>query len=420
MATNTIITPLQITRKALRILHQKANFIGSVNRQYDSQYARSGAKIGKLLNIRMPSRYTVRTGAPLSAQDHYERSTPLYVSSQIGVDVSFTTADLTMDLDDFGQRFLEPAMAQLAAHLDYTCMTLAKNRTFNYVGTTTTSGQITYKTFQQGGQRLTENLAPSDMRYAVLNPQSIVEFNDAVKGLYHSSENIESLYREGTMGRTGGFTVMENSLLPTHTTGSFAGSPVTTGTGQGLGTTTANSWVSQTTMSITGATSTTDLKAGDIITFSGVYAIHPESKVNLGRLQPFVVQSAVTLTSSGTTYGVTVKPGLIWGNGNAYRNVSFSGVSDTSGLTVTLIGNVSTAYGQNLQFHKDAFVFATADLDDVSQYGAWGARDVQDGISMRIAKQYDISSDTIPCRIDILYGFAELYPELACRNWHTL
>jgi len=30
---NTILTPTAVTRKALAVLHQKLNFIGSINRQ---------------------------------------------------------------------------------------------------------------------------------------------------------------------------------------------------------------------------------------------------------------------------------------------------------------------------------------------------------------------------------------------------
>ena len=104
-----------ITRKSLDVLHQKLNFCGNVNTQYDDRFAQTGAKIGTSLNIRMPSKYSVRTGATLDTQDHIERSTPLTVSSQYGVDVTFTSVELTMDLDDFSERIIEPAMSQLAA-----------------------------------------------------------------------------------------------------------------------------------------------------------------------------------------------------------------------------------------------------------------------------------------------------------------
>ena len=414
---NTILTPLMITREALRVLHQKCNFLGNVNKQYDDRFAQSGAKIGTSLNIRMPSKYTVRKTATLAAQDHVERSTPFTVSSQYGVDVSFTTAELTMNLDDFSKRIIDPAMAQLAAELEYTAMAVAYKRIANYTGTTST--QITYKSFQQGGQAITENLGSKANRSAILTPASMVEFADAVKGLFNDPTAISKQYKEGIMGRTGGFDVYENTLIPQHTRGSLAGSPLTTGTALGTADTT-NVWASQTTMSVTGATSSTTVLAGDILTFSGVYDVHPETKQNTGRLKKFVVQSDVTLTTAGSTYAVTVQPALIYGTGNAYKNAVLSGVANTSGLTVTAFGVASTAYGQNLQFHEDAFVFGTADLEDVSKYGAWGARDSMDGISMRIARQYAIGTDTVPCRIDVLWGFDQLYPELACRNFYAL
>lgn len=414
---NTIHTPLVILREASRILHGKLSFIKSITTDYDSQFAQTGAKIGTQLNLRMPTRYKVRTGATLSTQDHVERSTPLYVTSQVGVDVSFTSVELTMSLDDLSNRVLEPAMTQLAAYIEADCLSRAYKLVANYTGTTST--QMTYKQFQQGGQLLTENLSPPDKRTALLNPASVVEFNDAVKGVYQAQQNISQQYREGMMGRTGGFDVMENTFIPTHTRGTLAGSPLTNGTTLGTSTT-ANTWVSQTDLQIDGATSGTTLLAGDIITLSGVYDIHPESRSNLGRLKRFVVQSDVTLTTAANSYTVTVKPGMMYGVGNAFQNCVLSGVANSDNNTVTAFGVASTGYGQNLQFHRHAFVFATADLIDVSTLGAWGARETMDGISMRIARNYDITNDAVPTRIDILYGFAGLYPELAARGFHAL
>jgi hypothetical protein len=413
---NSILTPTAITREALRVLHQKLNFVGNVNRQYDNKFAQSGAKIGTSLNIRMPSKYSVRTGATLTAQDHVERSTPLTVSSQYGVDVSFTTVELTMQLDDFSKRIIEPAMAQLAAKIESDALAAAYKLVPNYVNATT-NAKMTYAYFQGAGAKLARELSPLSSRVALLNPASKVEFLDATKGLFQAQDNLARQYREGLMGRTGGFDIYENTLLPSHTTGSLAGSAVVTG--EPATTTTANSWVSQTTLSVTGATSTTTLKAGDIITISYHYAAHPESKANTGRLRTFVVQSDVTLTTAANAYAVTVKPGIMTGSGNGYQNVVLSGATVASGAAVTLIGAASTAFAQDLFFHEDAFVFATADLEDVSRYGAWGAREAMDGISMRIARQYAISSDTVPCRIDVLAGFAGLYPELAVRHMTT-
>lgn len=416
--SNNILTPTAITREALRVLHQKLNFLSNCNKQYDDRFAQAGAKIGTSLNVRLPSKYTVRKTAAASYQDHVERSTPLVQASQYGVDVSFTSVELTMSLDDFSKRVIDPAMSQLAAAIEGDALLAAYKLVPNYTGTTSTD--LTYLAFQQNGQKMTESLTPAGERYGILNPRSRAQFTDAVKGLFHDSGNIKEQYKEGIIGRTGGFDNYENTLLPSHTMGSLAGSPVTTGAANAL-TTTSNAWVSQTDVSVTGATSGTTLKAGDIVTFGtladGFVDCHPETKVSYGKLKTFVVQSDVTLTTAATAYTVTVKPGIMVGSGNAYQNAIMTG-SDTSGMTVTNWGAASTAVGQSLFFHKDAFAFVTADLEDVSKYGAWGARDSMDGISMRIGRQWDITNDRFPCRIDVLWGFAGLYaPDgYACRH----
>lgn len=409
---NSILTPTMITREALRVLHGKLSFVSNVNTQYDNRFAQTGAKIGTSLNIRMPPKYTVRTGATASYQDHIERSTPLTVNSQAGIDVSFTSVELTMSLDEFSRVVIEPAMSQLAAHIEGQCLSDAQNLVANYNGITTTSGSLTFASFDGMGSILTKNLAPYSNRVALLTPDSRNAFVSATSGLFQDSGAIAKQYKEGMLGRTSGFDVYESTFLPSHTTGSMAGSPVTTGASLGVSTT-SNSWVSQTTLTIDGATTTTTLVAGDIITLSGVYDVHPETKTNLGTLKRFVVQGNVTLTNDAT---FNVKPGLIYGTGNAYQNSVLSGVTNTDNLTLTRIGNASSAYGENLAFHRDAFVFATADLIDVSDLGAWGAREVMDGISMRLARQYDIANDAVPARFDVLYGFGGLYPELAVRN----
>jgi len=415
MATNTLLTPTMITRELLRVLHQSCNFIGNVNRQYDDRFAQSGAKIGTGLNVRMPSKYNVRTGATLSADEHVERSTPLTCDSQYGVDVSFTSVELTMSLDDFSDRIIDPAMKQLAAQIEGDCMADGYKVIPNYTNGST-DGLLTYKRFQQGGANITKELAPISNRTATLSPDSTVEFNDAVKGLFQSSENIKRQYREGIMGRTGGFDVYENTLTPSHTTGTFAGSPLTDGSNQGTSATT-NTWVSQTSINVDTATSLTTLLAGDIITFSTIFAAHPETKTSTGKLRSFVVQSDQTFTTLADPYAVVVKPGIMYGSGNSYQNCVITG-GETDGLTTTLIGAVGSAFGQDLQFHKDTFAFVSADLEDVSQFGAWGARRTQDGISMRIAKQYDIANDAFPCRVDVLFGFDGLYNELGNRHMY--
>ena len=278
----------------------------------------------------------------------------------------------------------------------------------NYVGTVST--QLDYKKFQQAGQVLTENLAPSSQRCFILNPSSRVEFSDAVKGLFQSSNNIENQYKEGIVGRTGGFDVFENTMIPAHTTGTYAGTPLTNGANQGS--TGADNAYATTSSLITDGWSSTSLKAGDIITIADVYEVHPETKQSTGKLKKFTVTADVSDTAGAIT--MTISPAII--AGGAYQNVT-ARAGDNK--TITVLGTSATAYGQNIAFHKDAFAFVTADLE-VPNGVDMAAREVYDGVSMRFVRWFDGDAGEFKSRIDILYGYAPVYPELAVRAVHQL
>lgn len=415
---NSILTIDKITRESLRVLHAQSNFIGSVNRQYDSNFAVEGAKIGDTLRIRKPSKYTTRSGRVASVQDHVETNTSLQVSNQIGVDVEFTSKEMSMDLDTLSSTVLVPAMSQLASSIESDCANRAYKMVPNTVGAT--GEALTYKKFQQAGARLTKSLAPLSDRYALLTPDSRVEFTDAVKGLFQDSSAIGQQYREGTVGKTGGFVVRENTLLPVHTSGTLAGTPLTNGASLGT-TSTDNVHAATSTIAVDGATANTTLRAGDVITFgtvaAGVVDVHAETKQSLGVLKQFVVQADVTL--AGGAGNVVVAPAMISGSGNAFQNCVVTS-TNTDGLAVAKVdGAGADTFQQDLFFHKDAFVFATADLIDPSLMGARAFREVMDGISMRVVQQYDATNDVALTRFDVLYGFGPLYAEeFAVRHIH--
>ncbi len=393
MATNTILTPTAVTRAALAILHQKLNFIGTINRQYDSSFAQSGAKIGDSLKIRLPNQYTVRTGAALSVQNTVESSTTLQVATQKGVDVEFSSKELTMDIQDFSDRVLEPAMSVLAANIEADALSMYKdvNNVIDNDG-----NAISFLNVMQGRQRLNEELAPADnKRVALLSPTHTTKLVDALKGLFQDSSAIKEQYREGMMGRTGGFDFYENTLLTDHTTGTAA---KTTGYLVNGG--------SQTGSTLTVDTGTTTFLKGDVITIAGVFAVHPESKANTGRLQQFVV----TANSGGSATSLALFPAIV--ASGAAQNVSGSPADNAA--IVKIAAGASELVNSSMVYHKDAFTFATADL--VMPQGVdFAAREVMDGISMRIVRQYDISTDQFPCRIDVLYGYKAIRPQLACR-----
>jgi hypothetical protein len=376
-----------VTRKALMILHQKLNFVGSINRQYDESFAKAGAKIGDTLKIRLPNQYTVRSGAALSAQDTTETSVTLQVATQKGVDLNFTSADLTMSLDDFSERILDPAMAVLAANVEADAMTMYKdvwNQTNNQ------GSAATFAKILAGRKNLVDNLAPLSDRTCNLNTQDNVDLVDALKGLFHDSKEVAKQYREGYLGRTAGFDFVENTLWPSHPRSAANGAYLVNG-------------ASQTGSTLVVDTGANAPAAGDIITIAGVFRVHPETKASTGVLQQFVIGSGATTTS------FPISPAIV--TSGASQNVSGSPADNAA---ITFAGTASTNHGISMGYHKDAFAFATADL--VMPKGVdFSAREVHDGISLRIVRQYDINNDKFPCRLDILYGYKTIRPQLANR-----
>jgi len=381
-----------ITREALAVLHEKLSFVGTINREYDSSFARSGAKIGNTLRIRKPAKYTVRTGAAISTQDHEEESTTLAVSTQKGVDVTFTTDELTMSLDDFSSNVLEPQMAVLASNIEADVLSGVTKEIYNLVGTpgTTPAGTLV---FGQARAKLNQYLAPKDnMRCVQMDSLTMASMVGALEGLFHESTQTSKAYLDGLIGRHAGFNWYENEKVYVHSNGADvagaiddAGAAIATG---------------DTSVAVDGFTAA--LSVGSVFTMAGVNAVHGETKVDYGFLQQFVVTAA-------TTTLITFDPPLY--STGAKQNVSALPADDAA---ITASGALSTDYEQHLAYHKNVATFATADL--VMPEGVhFASRQVFDGISMRIVRQYDISTDKIPCRIDVLYGYKTIRPELGCR-----
>ena len=389
---NTLLTPSVITKEALAILHQKLNFVGSINRQYDDQYAKSGAKIGNDLKIRLPNEFTVRTGATLSSQDVTETSVTLQVATQKGVDFTFSSEELTMHIDQFKERYIEPAMSVLASNIESDAFNM-NNDVYNFVNGVGSANSFSNITKAQ--KELTLNLAPYSDRNYMHDPQSVVDMLADTKGLFQDSGSIAKQYKDGLLGRISGFDHYENTLVPTHTTGTAA---ATTGY--------LVNGATQTGASLTVDTGSTTFLAGDIITLAGVNRVHPETKADTGVLQNFVVTS----NSGASATSLAISPSISTSTGA--QNVSGSPADNAA---VSKVGGGNGAdWVDTLAYSKNAFCFATADL--VLPEGVdFSAREVLDGISMRIVRDYSISADTFPCRIDILYGYKTIRPEIACR-----
>lgn len=395
---NTNLTISMITREALRILENNLTFAKGVNREYDDKFAVEGAKIGDTLNIRKPARYVGRSGATLSVEDHTETSVPLQLDTQFGVDLNFTSKELLLDIDDFSTRILAPAMAVVANKIDRDGLNLYSS-VYNAVGTPGTT-PTALKTYLQAGAKLDYMAAPRDgNRSVVIDPTAQVEIVDALKGLFQSSEKIKSQYETGNMGLAGGFKWSMDQNVVSHTVGAYAGTPLVNGGSQTGATLVTDGWSS-------GASA---LKKGDIFTIAGVYSVNPQSRQSTGQLQQFTVTADISDTSGAMSIGIS--PSIV--TSGAFKTVSGSPADNAA---ITVLGNASTVSPTNLAYHKDAFTLACADLplpkgvDMASRVAS-----KQLGISVRMVRAYDINNDKFPCRLDVLYGWKTIYPELACR-----
>ena len=402
---NTLLTIAMITREALRVLENQLTFTRQVSRQFDDKFAVEGAKIGTVLNVRKPPRYIGRTGQAISIESAVETQVAVSLDTQFGVDISFSSQDLAMSIDDFSDRFIVPAIAVVANKIDSDGLKLYK-QVANAVGApgTTPSAWLTYL---DAGVKLDNASAPQDgKRTMVLTPRMQATLVDALKGLFQSASDIASQYRKGKMGESGGFMFFMDQNVGTHTVGALGGTPLANAaTAQTGGSIITNGWSN----SISGL-----LKRGDVVQFAGVFEVNVQSRENVGILKDFVVTADVDSNSSGDAT-IPISPAIVISG--ASQNAS-AGVADNA--VVTIFGS-ATAYANKvsptaLAFHQDAFTLACADLP-LPKGVDMAARvsDKQLGISIRMIRDYDINTDQFPCRLDVLYGWTALRPELACR-----
>jgi len=412
--SNNLLTISKITNEALMVLENELTFTSEVDRNYDDQFAVVGAKIGNTVNVRKPGRFIGTTGPALNVEDFNETSVPVTLSTQFHVDTQFTTQDLALSLDMFSDRVLKPAIAAIANKIDRDGMAMAVAQTANIVGTAgvVPTDLLTYLT---AGAYLDSEGAPRDgRRSCIVEPFTSASIVNSLKGLFVPQEAIGSQYRKGLMGRDSGgmnWKLDQNVVSQTFgTNGANATASVNTTTGTGFLTT---GWASSGTVSITAATATVNLNAGDVFTIAGVYAVNPQNRQPYGsnKLRNFVVKTAASI-SSGSTVAVTVSPAVI--TAGQFQNVSIPSTSSTA--AVTQFNATGAVSAQNIVMHKNAFTLAVADLElPEGVHFAGRASDKEIGLSMRVVRQYTINNDSIPTRLDVLYGWAPLYPELACR-----
>lgn len=389
-----------VTREALRILHEKSSFIATTDRQYDDSFKQNGkGKHGASLRVREPNQYLRRQGSRvMDVQDQAEADQTITVATQDGVDMRFNSAELIQSVnsdgafDDLSKNYIEPAMASLISGIEADYIAYATKKTYQLAGT---AGTAMTDLLVPGAARakLNQQCAPKDgRRYVQIDSVTSGPLVNGLKGLFQDSTQIKEQYREGMIGRTGMADWHENEriwVMPNSAdvAGEINGGTLTSGI---------------TTITVDGFTAAP--VEGMVFTIEGTYDVHPETKQAYGHLKQFTVVSA-------TTTSITFSPACIYDTTNPRQNCS-GAPSDND--DIVFVGSASTNYPQHLMYHKEAFQFITADLplmDDAQKC----VRRTQDGVSLRVWMGSDIRNDELLLRLDILYGFAALRPQWACR-----
>lgn len=401
--SNSLLTPSVIAKEALMQLRNNLVMANNVHRQYKDEFV----KVGNTVTIRKPVKFLAQDGATLVKQDVTEGSTSIVVNKQKHVGWGFNTADLTLSIKDYSKRYIEPAAIALANQIDYDGLQLYKN-VWNWVGTPGQSVN-SYSDFSKGPKRLDKMAVPRNARKAVLGPDDHWDMAGSQTALFFQAIG-EKAYRNGSIGRIGGVDMFMDQNVATHTNGSADDtSAVTVGSSN-----TTTYAASKDTNTMTLATKEWDasktIKAGTVITIDDVYAVNPLSKESTTELAQFVVTTDVTTdgTTSNTT-NLTISPAII--TSGAHQNVNAAPVA---GKSISVIGAKSTGYAQNMVFHENAFALVTVPMampDGVS----FKARESEGGISLRVLKDYDITNDEDIIRLDVLYGWKAIYPDLATR-----
>lgn len=361
----------------------------------------NGYKSGDTVKINVPARFSVGTSADItsSIQDVTEGSVNLTVDKQYNVPIAFTSAEFATD-EEYGrwrESVLKPQMIALSHEIEKVALQQAYQATFNLVGT---AGSTTFDTdtVLSAGEKLSVNGCFDDEnRYVLLNPAATRSAVNARKGLFQSSEEIAKQYKSGAMGMADGFTFLRNNLLATHTNGTMGGTPLVNGGSQ-----------NGATLAIDGLNTSGTVTKGTTFTIAGVYAVHPVTKATLSNLQQFVVTADAT-ASSGAIAALAISPSIV--TSGTTQTVS---AAPADNAAITFVGSASTAYTQNMAFHKDAFRFVSLPLIQPKGVNMVG-QETMDGITVRIIEDYDVLKDRMILRADVLWGMAVVRPEWASR-----
>jgi len=393
---NSLLTISQITREAVRLFRNSNWFLRTINRQYDEEFGRSGAKIGSQLRIRLPNDYTLRTGQTANPQNTNEQNTTLVIATQYGVDVSFSSSERALSLDDYSARILAPAVNTLAGGVATAVMQNVEGAS-NFISNTDGSSNMispSAGTWLTAGAMLDRAGAPRNDRFIVLDPLTQARTVASLSGLFNPQVKISDQYIRGTMSvDTLGFDWGMDQTVLMHATGAYGTPPTVTG-------------ANQTGSTLTVSALAGPLNLGETFTIAGVYAVNRVTKQSTGSLAQFTVTAPANAGATSLSIYPPITPPS-GGNPVPFQTVT---ASPAGGANIVFVTPASSSYRENFAYYGEAFTLATAELE-LPRGTHEAARETYDGISLRMVTDYAVLSDQFITRLDILFGSLLVRPE---------
>jgi len=397
---NTFLNIDEITLAALDVFENSLGAAKTCSRAVESSFAKKGAQIGDSIRIRKPVQFTVRSGTTFAAQDITETNATLTLDKQRGVDFAMTSKERTLNLGDFINTLVKPAIVRLANEIDSDVISTVSKATFTHIGTPGTTPSST-QTYIDAGTRLSDMTCPRGPgeRHLMVNPEMEGDIAYALREYTNPGNNIGMANRTAEIGfRAAGWDWMMDQNAYRHTVGTYGGTPLINGASETGSTIASDGWTS-------GGTA---LKDGDRFTIADVYAVNPVTKSTLSYLQQFVI-TADTSDSSGDINALPISPSIT--TSGAFQNVS-AGPADNA--AITMVGTTGQVYSMGLGMNEQAAALAIVPLEKPGDANRASVKyDSQSGVGIRCVEWYDGDDDKFKVRFDVLYGLVTQRPEWA-------
>lgn len=404
---NSLVTPSWVIKKVTQRLTNALRFTSNVARGYDDQYTVAGAKVGYTVNARLPQRYQTNKGAALSPQGQTEEIVPISLTDQANIGIEFSSASLKMEVDNYTERYIDPAVEAIANTVDFDGLNRMYKKVARTVGTPASVPTVN-STYLDATVKLSEGAVPTNRLVAMLTSQMHASIANANLALFNPAAVISKQYRTGMFGNDvlGIKEWYKDENIATHVVGPLGGTPLMNGaTVSGATSIVTDGWT---------AAAAARLNEGDVIQIAGVYDINPMSYQSTGRLKDFVAQANASSDGSGNCT-ILISPAIIVGTALATCDAL---PADNAAITIFshASSHASKVSRQGLVYDPNAFTCVMADLP--LPQGVWVSKRISNkalGVSVRFIKAYDVMTDQSPARLDVLYGWAAVRPEMACR-----